>query len=294
MVTDRLKSSGIGFSTDEPLSHHSTFRIGGVADVAVFPSDIPELIQTIDILSGTKFTVIGGGSNIVFPSDGYRGTVVFTKALRNIVISENKITAECGVMMPYLSSAAMNAGLSGLEFLCGIPGTIGGGVRMNAGSYGREISDCIESCKYYDTEKKQICLSEKNDLGFSFRSSIFADTSLVVLSTVFALTADSQDEIRKKCDDILSKKRSSQPYDMPSAGSVFKPIDGIPAWKLIDECKLRGYSVGGAKISEKHAGFIVNTGNATSDDVKKLTEIITDKVFALTGKIPEEEIIFLK
>ena len=281
-LADLLNKQEISVLYNEPLSSHSTFRIGGAAKLAAFPNTVEKLIFTIKAArqSGVKYMVIGNGSNMLFADSGYDGIVIFTAKCNSVNQNENIISAECGASFTKLAITARDVGLSGLEFAYGIPGTVGGAVYMNAGAYGGEVSQILTECCAFDNITGDIVKYDNKSCGFGYRTSIFSRSEmLTVLSASFELISADKTEISVKMDDFISRRREKQPLDFPSAGSVFKRPEGFFAGKLIEDSCLKGYSIGGAQVSEKHAGFIINRGNATAEDVLRLIAYIRETVF---------------
>ena len=294
LIDEILPSSE--WKKDEPLSAHSTFKIGGNADVFARPSTENGLIELVRAARAEKFpfVVCGGGSNILFSDLGFRGMVITTSGLKNIEIDCCKVSASCGVSMPILSSKLQKEGLDGMRFICGIPGTVGGGVFMNAGAYGGEISQVLTASRYYDCEKDEICELSAEEHDFSYRHSSYMEhPERIILSADFGLFKGSADEIKAECDELLRKRAEKQPLEFPSAGSVFKRYPGFFTAQLIDECSLKGCTVGGAQVSLKHAGFIINKGDATASDVLRLIEHIKLTVKEKRGIDIECEIRFI-
>lgn len=258
-----------------PLSKHCTFRIGGNADYTVTPKDMMELtfVLKMAIRAGVNYRIFGNGSNFLVSDDGYRGVVIFTKNIKNITIDENNVvTCESGANISKLCNFLLTRSLSGFEFAFGIPGTIGGGIYMNAGAYGREFCDCIVSCEYLDKNDLVVKTIDVADMELSYRHSFFTDKNFLILSAKFQFTLGKKDEILRNMNRHNDERKKKQPLEYPSAGSTFKrPKVGF-ASALIDECDLKGYRVGGAEVSPKHAGFIVNSGEATARDVMRLIE----------------------
>lgn len=261
-----------------PLSSKSSFRIGGAADLAVFPKTATELKYIVAYLKDRElpYIVVGKGSNILFEDDGYHGCVIFTDKMSRITVEGNRITAGAGASVTALATTAKNASLTGLEFSYGIPGSVGGAVVMNAGAYGGEMSGVFESCEIFDTEKLELCVFSAAQMDYSYRHSIFTENkNLICLSATFALKEGNKEEIEAVMRDLMGRRISKQPLDYPSAGSVFKrPAPDIFVGKLIEDSGLKGYTIGGAQVSEKHAGFIINVGGATARDVLDLVEHI--------------------
>lgn len=281
-----LAEKEIETRADVSLSTFSTFKIGGRADVVAYPTSAEALCEALRVAKklDMTFEIIGNCSNILFSDDGYRGLIVSTEKLCELSFKENRVTTGVGVSLPLLSKRAAELGLSGLEFACGIPAYIGGAVYMNAGAHGGEMADVVLSTRAYDCDKDIVFDIYGEDNRFSYRHSIYSESSsLVCLSAELCLRSGERDEIKARMRDYTEKRRSTQPIDMPSAGSFFKRPDGYFAAKLIDDCGLKGARVGNAAVSEKHAGFIVNLGGATANEVLELSKLVSDKVFDQTG-----------
>ena len=284
----------IPFRKNEPLFRHSTFRIGGPADLAIFPSRSEQLAELIPLLDkeGIPRFVAGNGSNVLFADGGFRGTVLFTAGMDDLSRDGLSVTASCGVTLTALSRFACREGLSGAAFLFGIPGSVGGGVYMNAGAYGSEISSVLLSCSVLFADGS-VCDMSNDACGFSYRYSILRETGGIVLSARIGLAEGNRADIEREMRELLARRSEKQPLEWPSAGSVFKrPARGFAA-QMIDECGLKGTRVGGAVVSEKHAGFIVNTGGASAKDVRKLMEIVSRTVWEKKGVLLEPEIILM-
>ena len=278
-----LKALGADCICGEKLSSHTTFRIGGDASLLVSPADEDQLIGVISYLekNGIRYFLLGKGSNVLFDDAGYDGAVVSTSKLDKISVCGNEITAQCGASFTYLASVAAENSLSGLEFAYGIPGSVGGAVFMNAGAYGSETAAVLKSSRYLDISDCTVKTLPLEEHLFGYRDSVFRHRRFIHLSSVFALQAGDKAQIRAYMNELMQRRRDKQPLEYPSAGSVFKRYPGRYTAQMIDEAGLRGLSVGGAQVSEKHAGFIVNKGNATSSDVialvGKVREAIRDK-----------------
>lgn len=274
----KFEEEGIECAAALPLSSKSSFRIGGAADLAVFPKNATELKIIVAYIKDHElpYIVVGNGSNILFEDDGYRGCVIFTEKMNKIAVDGNRIIAGAGASVTALATTAKNASLTGLEFSYGIPGSVGGAVVMNAGAYGGEISSVFESCEIFDTEKLELRACSAAEMDFSYRHSILGgNKNLICLSAAFALKEGKKEEIDAVMRDLMGRRISKQPLEYPSAGSVFKrPAPDIFVGKLIEDSGLKGYTVGGAQVSEKHAGFIINVGGATARDVLDLVEYI--------------------
>ena len=283
----------IEFAMEEPMAKHTSFRIGGPVEAMAFPKNHRQLA---DILKAAeelqiKPAILGAGTNILAPDEGLRGLIICIKdCLEGMEqLDATHIRVAAGVTMTRAALFAAGLGLSGLEFAHGIPGTVGGGVYMNAGAYGGEICQVCESVEVMDRQGNLSTVA-CNCMEFAYRHSILEDSDLIVLSAVFHLEPKSQDEIREKMAELMQKRKNSQPLDLPSAGSAFKrPVGGYAA-ALIDQAGLKGFCVGGAGVSTKHAGFVVNNDNATAADVKEVLRQVSDKVFAETGIRLEPEV----
>ncbi len=263
---------------NEPMYKHTSFKIGGPADIYVIVNTIEELKDVLKIAksSNTLVTCIGNGTNLLVKDTGIRGIVVKLD-FNEINVNEEEIEAGAGVKLPFLAQVAYKNSLSGLEFASGIPGTVGGAVKMNAGAYGGEFKDIIVSTTYLDEELnlKEISNKEQN---FSYRHSIFEETNDIITNVKIKLKKEKPEIIKAKMEENLLKRKEKQPLNFPNAGSIFKrKNEYIPA-EIIDKCGLKGYNIGDACVSELHAGFIVNKGKATSEDVLKLIEYIRKTV----------------
>jgi UDP-N-acetylmuramate dehydrogenase len=278
---------------NEPMSNHTSFRIGGGAEIMAFPKSASELSNLLRLCAqiGQKPAILGAGTNVLAPDEGLKGIVICLKDCLDGMehVDDHHIRVMAGVTMTRMAVFAANLGLSGLEFAHGIPGTVGGGVYMNAGAYGGEIKDVIESVDIMDVSGDIYTLSAE-EMEFSYRHSILEDRGGIVLSAVFRLMEKPAEEIKGKMKELMAKRSASQPLDLPSAGSAFKrPVGGYAA-ALIDQAGLKGFSVGGAAISTKHAGFAVNLGGATAADVKQLLSRVSDIVFERSGIRLEPEV----
>lgn len=278
---------------NESMSNHTSFRIGGPAEIMAFPKSREELQAVLkeSALLDRKPAILGAGTNVLAPDEGINGIVICLKdALDGIeLVDDTAIRVMAGVTMTRAAVFAANHSLSGMEFANGIPGTVGGGVYMNAGAYGGEIAQVAESVEVMDMEGNISVLSNEN-MKFSYRNSVLEESGSIVISTVFRLTPKPAAEIKAKMKELMEKRSASQPLDLPSAGSAFKrPVGGYAA-ALIDQAGLKGYQVGGAAISTKHAGFAVNLGGATAGDVRQLLTQVADKVFDNSGIRLEPEV----
>lgn len=280
-------------SFQEPMSKHTSFRIGGGAEVMAFPKSREELAKLLkaSALLDCKTAILGAGTNVLAPDEGMKGLVICLKDCLDGMeqLDETSIRVMAGVTMSRAAVFAANLGLSGMEFAHGIPGSVGGGVYMNAGAYGGEICQICERVEVMDRAGNLRFLS-KEEMQFSYRHSILEETGDIVISADFCLTKGNTEEIKARMKELIGKRSASQPLDLPSAGSAFKrPVGGYAA-ALIDGAGLKGYQVGGAAISTKHAGFAVNMGGATAADVRKLLQEVSDKVFENSGIRIEPEV----
>lgn len=278
---------------DEPMAKHTSFRIGGGAEVMAFPKDGEELSRLLQAAQSLDVTprILGAGTNVLAPDEGLPGlTICLKDSLDGMLqLDETHIQVMAGVTMSRAAMFAANLGLSGLEFAHGIPGSVGGGVYMNAGAYGGEICQVCDSVVVMDKTGTMRRLS-REEMGFSYRHSRLEETGELVICVDFALTPAPQVTIMAKMKELIGKRSASQPLDMPSAGSAFKRPQGGYAAALIDEAGLKGFRVGNAAISEKHAGFAVNLGGATAREVRSLLSQVSDRVYENSGIRLEPEI----
>lgn len=292
-IFDFAAENGCKTSYNEPMSAHTSFKIGGEAALFIVPKNADSLKAVLKKCKDCSARVIllGNGSNMLF-ADGKIDAVVVSMCFDSAEVrylGSGRIKSDAGVSLMRVCRLALSHSLSGLEFAYGIPGSVGGAVYMNAGAYGGEIKDIIEECEYL-TPQGEIKVMKKDDMLFGYRKSVFSENSCAVLSATFALNNGSAQEIKSKMDDFMSRRKSKQPLEYPSAGSVFKRPEGYFAGALIEECSLKGFSIGGAQVSEKHAGFIINKGSASAKDVMDLIEYIKDKVLKEKGVKLEPEI----
>lgn len=279
-------------SFNEPMSKHTSFKIGGAADIFCEPQNECEIKELVKYFKNNsiEYMIIGNGSNMLVGDDGIEGAVIKPCGdFSEISVSGDEITVGAGVLLSKAANAALANELSGMEALSGIPGSIGGAVSMNAGAYGTEIKDVIKEVTFIDEDLETKTLS-CDELGLSYRKSIFTDTNKIILSAVFKLKKGNKEEISAAMKEFTKRRTEKQPLSYPSAGSVFKRPEGYFAGKLIEDCGLKGYSIGGAKISELHAGFIINYDNATAEDVKNLIKYAREQVFEKFGVEIEPEI----
>jgi UDP-N-acetylmuramate dehydrogenase len=294
----REKLPGLKLLENEPMAAHSSFRIGGPVRALAAPADVTGLSKVCDLLKQHHVApfILGNGTNILFPDEGLNDLFLLsTEKLQNIfLLPDGAVYAEAGVSLARLSAFACENGLAGLEFASGIPGTLGGGCMMNAGAYGGELKDVIESVVILYLPDQTLYELSAEQCAFGYRQSYFQKTpGCVILSAVLRLPQGDKETILAKMQELGEKRRAKQPLDLPSAGSAFRRPAGHYAAALIDEAGLKGYTVGGAQVSEKHAGFVVNKGGATSHDVYDLMMHVRNTVYEKTGVFLEPEIIIL-
>ena len=291
-LKQQLAEAGIAFKENEPLAAHCTFKIGGPARLFVQPADRAQLCRAIALCraQNTRYYLLGNGSNILFADEGYDGAVLDISAMQDTVeVCGTVLTAGAGVRLSALCKTALAHGLTGLEFAYGIPGTVGGAVYMNAGAYGGEMKDVLTTVQYL-TAAGEVQQAAASALDLRYRHSIFEKNGGCILSAQFTLTPGEPDAIRARMEELMAKRLDKQPLDKPSAGSTFKRPAGAFAAALIDQCGLRGYRHGGAAISDKHCGVVVNLGGASCADVLALCEQVRAIVKEKTGYDLEKEI----
>lgn len=278
-----------------PLAPLCTMRVGGECDCFAAPQSENGLAALFSfcVKNSIPYFILGRGSNVLFPDEGYRGCVISVGELCDISVDGVIVTAGAGAALSAVCKTALNNSLSGLEFAYGIPGLVGGALVMNAGAYGGEIKDIVLSCRYADENGKIFELS-REEMNLSYRHSVFSEKRLCILSAQFALTKGDPAQIKAKMSELMSKRREKQPLDMPSCGSTFKRPNGYFAAALIEECALKGFSIGGAQVSEKHSGFVVNKGGATAQDILELVEYIKKTVRKEKGVELECEMLVVK
>lgn len=280
---------------EEPMSRHTTFRIGGPAALMALPRTAGEAkaaVRAARELDIRPF-FLGNGSNLLVPDEGYRGFVVKLCGLDQTREVNRRLWAESGISLARLANAALGRGLAGLEFAHGIPGTLGGGVMMNAGAYGGELSQTVTAVTYLDREGEEHTIPAAG-CEFGYRSSIFArHPDWLILKAEFSLPQGDPEEIREKIQELARRRGEKQPLEYPSAGSMFKRPEGHFAAALIEACGLKGVGIGGAQVSEKHAGFVINRGDATADDVRRLMALVQETVLRETGVALEPEVRLL-
>ena len=271
---------------------HTTFRIGGPADYFVVPDTEKEIAEVVKLCGKYEvpYYIVGNGSNLLVGDKGFRGVIIqLFKSMSRMQREGEEITAQAGCSLAQIANAALEAGLTGFEFAAGIPGTLGGAVVMNAGAYGGEMRDVLVSAKVLTKEGEIITLSNQ-ELELGYRHSVIPEKEYVVLEAVIRLKNGDKTNIKARMDELRERRVSKQPLEYPSAGSTFKRPEGYFAGKLIQDAGMRGFTVGGAQVSEKHSGFVINTGDATAADVQELIRQVTDKIKKDTGVEMEPEV----
>lgn len=281
--------------TDEPLKNHVTFRVGGAADYFVSPESAEE-VQKIILLckeAGMPYYILGNGSNLLVSDQGYRGVIIqIYKSMSEISVKGEFVTAQAGALLSAIAAKAAGESLAGFEFASGIPGTIGGAAVMNAGAYGGEMKDVLEQVTVL-TKEGELLTILREELNMGYRTSKVAKNQYIVLEVVIHLAHGEQEKIREKMNELKEKRTTKQPLEYPSAGSTFKRPEGYFAGKLIEEAGLRGFQVGGAQVSEKHCGFVINKDNATASEVRELIRQVSERVKANSGVTLEPEVKML-
>ncbi|MFW2489335.1 UDP-N-acetylmuramate dehydrogenase [Clostridium chromiireducens] len=264
---------------DAKMSEHIYFKVGGPVDILLTPNNIQQVREAIEICKGNEipFYVIGNGSNLLIKDGGIRGVVIKLCELNKIERVGNRITAECGALLKDVSAAATEGALAGFQFACGIPGSVGGAVFMNAGAYDGEISFVIESAQVLD-DNQEIKILSKEELNLGYRQSVVMQKGYIVLSATFALTPGDKEKIQARVDELTKRREERQPLEYPSAGSTFKRPEGHFAGKLIEDAGLKGFTIGGACVSERHAGFVINKDNGTAKDVLGVINHVKEEV----------------
>ncbi|MBE6626177.1 MAG: UDP-N-acetylmuramate dehydrogenase [Ruminococcaceae bacterium] len=293
---NKTHTDSIQIEYNEPMSRHTTFRIGGIADLYITPLNIQSLTDLCGMIkeTGVRNYFLGNGSNVLFDDEGYRGAVVSLCALRGVKCEDNIVFAEAGHSFTALSKVARDNSLTGLEFANGIPGTVGGAVYMNAGAYNGEVAFVLRESTYLDLDDLTVHTITLDEHNFGYRDSIYKHTNRIILSAKFELKPGNSDEITEMMNDFMNRRVTKQPLEYPSAGSVFKRYPGRFTAQMIDEAGLKGYTVGGAQVSEKHAGFIINIGDATAKDVKDLISHIQKAILEKFGCAIEREVIYVE
>ena len=313
-LEDILGTSNVKYN--EPMSKHTSFKVGGNADIFITVDSQEKLLKVLEFVKNNKFamikqtwqkvdtynenkegaseqnmpiTIVGNGTNLLVKDGGIRGLVIKYMTKDYHIIGE-EVTVSSGLTNALLAKILLDNSLSGFEFTGGIPGTIGGAVYMNAGAYSLEMKNIVVSTKYLDLNTYEIKTIANNEHNFEYRKSIFQNLNTVILETTLKLQKGNKEEMKAKMQEYAEKRKTTQPLDKPSAGSTFKRGTDFITAKLIDESGLKGYSIGGAQVSEKHAGFIINTGNATAKDIINLINYVKEKVYEKFGKTIEEEV----
>lgn len=280
---------------DEPMSRHTTFRVGGAAKCLIKVNNKEQMKKLIPYLhmTGQNFFILGNGSNLLVGDKGYSGILVkLGEGMESVTVEGERMKISAGTLLSKAASAARENELTGMEFASGIPGTVGGAIVMNAGAYGGEMKQIVESVEVMNMEG-EILVLDNDTMEFGYRKSVIKSRPFIVLETVLCLQKGKQEEISSKMEELSRLRREKQPLEYASAGSTFKRPEGYFAGKLIMDAGLRGFSIGGAKVSEKHCGFIVNTGNATAADIREVIDEVQKCVKAKFGVTLEREVIYL-
>ncbi len=280
---------------NEPMSRHTTFRVGGEAKCLIRITDKEQLKKIVPYLhmTGQKYFILGNGSNLLVGDRGYPGIVVKLEDGKDgIIVEGERMKVSAGTLLARAAAKARDYGLSGMEFASGIPGTIGGAIVMNAGAYGGEMKQIVESVEVMSREGEILTL-DNDTMEFGYRTSVVKNRPFIVLEAVLALKKGDKDGISGRMEELARQRKEKQPLEYASAGSTFKRPEGYYAGKLIMDAGLRGFSVGGARVSEKHCGFIINTGNATAEDIREVIEEVQRRVKEKFGVALEREVIFL-
>ncbi|MBQ2817611.1 MAG: UDP-N-acetylmuramate dehydrogenase [Clostridia bacterium] len=279
---------------DEPLSKHTTFRTGGNARALLLCENISDIKNAVSWAkaNGVRFYILGNGSNTIAPDSGYDGLIIkLGKAFSEITVNGCEITACAGALLPKVASTALENSLTGFEFACGIPGSVGGALTMNAGAYGGEMSHIVKSARLI--RSGEVIEVTKDELDLSYRHSALMGTDDIITDVTYTLNKGDKDLIKQKMDELKAAREQKQPVELPSAGSTFKRPEGYFAAALIDECDLKGRRIGGAEVSKKHAGFIVNIGGATTGDIIALIDAVKEEVYNKKGVMLEPEVRFI-
>ncbi len=281
---------------NEPMKKHTTMKVGGPCDCMVEPSSIEEIQQVLKYAKNNniKYYIIGNGSNLLVKDEGINALIIkISNKFSQVQVDGEYIKAYSGCSVPKLAQIAKNNSLSGLEFACGIPGSVGGGIRMNAGAYGSEMVNVVDKVGFLDNEGNLREIDGK-DAKFTYRHSMFVDNpEYVVVYAIYKLKKGDINEISKIMEENMNSRKQKQPIEYPNFGSVFKRPEGYFVGKLVDDCGLKGYEIGGAQVSTKHSGFIINTGNATCKDVLELIEYVKNRVYEKFNVKLQEEVVIL-
>ncbi|MCF8001927.1 MAG: UDP-N-acetylmuramate dehydrogenase [Halanaerobiales bacterium] len=284
-IINKLKNiDNLDVEKDVPLKNYTTFKVGGPADLFLTPKDENALLELTKIIQDveTPHFILGAGSNVIVGDKGYRGIIIYTGELNKIFVNENNIKAQSGATLKNVTKKAQENSLTGMEFACGIPGSLGGAVFMNAGAYGGEMNDIIVNVSAVNNNGKKIILN-KDELKLSYRNSVFQEKNYIILDATMKLSHGDKDQIKDKMEVLTQKRQNKQPLEYPSAGSSFKRPEDHYTGPLIEKANMKGYQIGGAQVSEKHAGFIINKGDATAKDILNLIKKIQEEVYKISG-----------
>ncbi len=296
-IDEYITSGGrITLLENESLKVHSSFKIGGAAKLYAKIHSADELRFLIEKANeySVPYFVLGRGTNLLFADEGYNGIIISTEEMNGLSFDGEYVSADCGVTLSRCGTEAKARGLSGFECLYGIPGTVGGAVFMNAGAYGAEMKDIVVESTYFDVESGKVKTLIGEEHGFDYRHSVYRENRGVILSCKMKLSYGDVEKISAKMEECRIARKTKQPLEYPSAGSTFKRYPGKYTAQMIDEAGLKGFGIGGAQVSEKHAGFIINRGDATAKDVLELIDTVKGKIFELYGITIETEIIYVK
>lgn len=293
-LEDILDKDSIKYN--EPMKKHTTMKVGGPCDCMVEPSSIEEIQKVLEYVkeNNIKYYIIGNGSNLLVKDEGVHALIIkIANKFSGFEVNGEHIKAYSGCSVPKLSQIAKENSLSGLEFACGIPGSVGGGIRMNAGAYGSEMVNVVEKVGFLD-ENGNLKEIDGKDAHFTYRHSMFVDNpQYVVVYAIYKLQKGNKDEISKIMEENMNSRKQKQPIEYPNFGSVFKRPEGYFVGKLVDDCGLKGYKIGGAQVSTKHSGFMINIGDATCKDVLDLIEYVKEKVYEKFNVKLQEEVVIL-
>ncbi|MFR8869454.1 UDP-N-acetylmuramate dehydrogenase [Paraclostridium sordellii] len=284
-----------GIYLNEPMKNHTSFKVGGPADFLLKPKTEDEIKRLIEFLKNENipYIVVGNGSNLLVKDGGIRGVVIkIADNFNKFEIEDTKIVAQSGALLSFMGKAILNKSLTGFEFAAGIPGTLGGAIAMNAGAYGGEMKDIVKSVRLMDSKGNIIELSNK-EMEFEYRRSLISKSDYIVLSAIIELKEGNFDEIKGYMKELTKSRVTKQPLNLPSAGSTFKRPEGHFAAKLIEDSGLKGLTLGGARVSEKHSGFVVNIGDAKAKDIIELINVVKSTVYSKFGVMLEEEVKIL-
>ena len=280
---------------DEPMSRHTTFRVGGSAKCLLRVSSKEQMMKLVPFLQVTdqEYFVLGNGSNLLVGDKGYPGIIVkLESAMGSVAVEDGRMRVPAGTLLSQTAAVARDSGLTGMEFASGIPGTVGGGIVMNAGAYGGEMKQIVESVEVMNREG-EILVLDNDTMEFGYRTSVIKNRPFIVLETVLRLVPGNREEITARMEELAAKRREKQPLEYASAGSTFKRPEGYFAGKLIMDAGLRGFSIGGAQVSEKHCGFVINKGTALAADIREVIEEVQRRVKEKFGVTLEREVIYL-